>query len=233
MKIFAISDLHLSTSVNKPMDVFGGNWEGYEEKIFNDWQEKVSDEDVVLLAGDLSWGMKLSEAEADIKKVAQQKGKKIIIKGNHEYWWKSISAVRDILSCNMIALQNDSTRVGDYLICGTRGWVVPEENKTLALEDEKLYLREVARLKLTLDDMQKNRKDGDKVICMMHFPPFNSMRADSEFTRLIEQYKIDKVVYGHLHGNSGRRELVTIKNDITYYLTSCDQINNELVEITF
>ena len=117
------------------------------------------------------------------------------------------------------------------MICGTRGWTVPEHGKQLPAEDEKLYKREVERLKLTLASMQKQRKPDDIVICMMHFPPYNMTKEDSNFTNLLEEYKVDKVVYGHLHGKLVNMDKVFVKNQITYYFTSTDHINNTPVLI--
>ena len=125
MKIFAISDLHLSNSCDKPMDIFGGNWEGYTDKIIQNWNKRVGTEDLVLIAGDISWAMKLEEAQADLDWIDKLPGRKIIIKGNHEYWWKSISAVREILPQSIMAIQNDAIKIDDFIICGTRGWTVP------------------------------------------------------------------------------------------------------------
>ena len=231
MKIFAISDLHLSNSCDKPMDIFGGNWENYTEQIQENWKKLVADEDLVLIAGDISWAMKLEEAIDDLKWIDELPGKKIIIKGNHEFWWSTISTVRKSLPSSISAIQNDCLRVNNFLICGTRGWTVPEHGKQLPAEDEKLYKREVERLKLTLASMQKQRKPDDIVICMMHFPPYNMTKEDSNFTNLLEEYKVDKVVYGHLHGKLVNMDKVFVKNQITYYFTSTDHINNTPVLI--
>ena len=140
MKVYAISDLHLSINSNKPMNIFGPVWDGYLEKIEESWKEKgVTDDDIVLIAGDLSWAMKLNDAIADLEYISQMgKGKKVVIRGNHDYWWSSISALRGVLPYGMYALQNDAVKIGDYIICGTRGWTVPEiTHKTP--EDEKIY----------------------------------------------------------------------------------------------
>lgn len=231
MKIWAISDLHLSFSCDKPMDIFGGNWENYTEQIQENWKKLVADEDLVLIAGDISWAMKLEEAIDDLQWIDELPGKKIIIKGNHEFWWSTISTVRKSLPSSISAIQNDCLRVNNFLICGTRGWTVPEHGKQLPAEDEKLYKREVERLKLTLASMQKQRKPDDIVICMMHFPPYNMTKEDSNFTNLLEEYKVDKVVYGHLHGKLVNMDKVFVKNQITYYFTSTDHINNTPVLI--
>lgn len=230
MKIFAISDLHLSNSCDKPMDVFGGNWENYTEKIIANWNEKVSEDDLVLIAGDISWAMKLEEAQDDLKWIDRLPGKKIIIKGNHEYWWKSISAVRAILPESIMAIQNDAIKIGKYIICGTRGWNVPEEGKDFLDEDMKIYKREVERLKLTLMFAKNMREKDDEIIAMMHFPPFNSDKQSSEFTKLFEEYGVNKVVFGHIHGYTNCPLKTTI-NGIEYYFTSCDHIKNDPVII--
>ena len=230
MKIFAISDLHLSESCDKPMDVFGGNWENYQQKIQENWKNLVSEDDLVLIAGDISWAMKLEDAKPDLEWIDRLPGRKIIIKGNHEYWWKSISAVREILPPSIIAIQNDAIKIDNFVICGTRGWVVPEKNKTLLPDDQKLYERETERLKLTLKAAKQLQEDGDKIIAMMHFPPRNSDKEDSAFTKLFEEFGVSKVVFGHLHGYTNC-ELISEKNEIIYYFTSCDHINNKPVII--
>ncbi len=231
MKIFAISDLHLSINTNKPMNIFGPVWENYWEAICQDWSQKVSDDDIVLIAGDISWGMKLDEAIEDIKEIAKLKGKKILTRGNHDYWWKSISAIRNSLPENIYALQNDAIKFGNYIICGTRGWTVPETLDQQTEEDKKLYAREVIRLELSLKSALDLKNENDHIICMIHYPPFNAKTEDSEFTKLFEKYGVEKVIYGHLHGKGGRTIIQNNKNGIDYYLTSCDKVQNKLVTI--
>ena len=215
MKIFAISDLHLCLSGAKPMDIFGATWENYLDIIKEDWNSRVSDDDYVLMAGDMSWALKLEEATRDLEYLNSLKGNKVIIRGNHDYWWKSISLLRNELPKNIYPLQNDAIKIGNVIIAGTRGWTVPEKNKELSLQ--------FAQNLRTSDD--------DIIIGMIHFPPFNSSCEDSEFTRLFEQYNVKKVVYGHLHGFASRTFLNTQKNGVEYFLTSCDKLNNKLVQI--
>ncbi len=232
MKVYAISDLHLSINSNKPMNIFGPVWDGYLEKIEESWKEKgVTDDDIVLIAGDLSWAMKLNDAIADLEYISKMgKGKKVVIRGNHDYWWSSISALRGVLPYGMYALQNDAVKIGDYIICGTRGWTVPEvAHKTP--EDEKIYKREVIRLELSLQDAKRLQTNNETIICMMHYPPFNSKLEDSDYTQLFEKYGISTVVYGHLHSYDKKQKLVVTKNGVTYYLTSCDLVNNQLIRI--
>ncbi len=230
MKVFAISDLHLSINSNKPMNIFGPVWENYLDKIEQSWNRLVSDDDVVLISGDISWAMKLNDAIPDLNYISQFKGKKIILRGNHDYWWSSISGVRSVLKQNMFAIQNDAIKIGDTIFCGTRGWTVPEiTHKTP--DDEKIYNREVIRLGLSLQDAKRLQQNNEKIIVMMHYPPFNSKMEDNEFTNLIEQYGVKTVVYGHLHSYDKKQKLIVYKNDVKYYLTSCDLIGNELIEI--
>ena len=230
MKVFAISDLHLSINNSKPMDIFGPVWEGYLDKIFAEWKEKVGENDIVLLAGDLSWAMKMEEVESDIDLLASLPGKKVIIKGNHDYWWKSISALRNNLPFGFYAIQNDAIRFDGVVVCGTRGWKGVEKNINLSAEDQKIFDREVIRLELTLQSAQKMMQEGDRLICMMHYPPLSFARDESAFTQLLEKYNVDQVVFGHLHGYKNL-ETHFFKNNIEYFLTSCDQVDNSLTEI--
>ena len=230
MKIFAISDLHISTNTNKPMDVFGGEWVGYLDKIFQDWKSKVSSDDLVLIGGDISWAMSIDDAKQDIALLNDLPGTKIMIKGNHDYWWSGITKVRSILSDKQIALQNDCIKINDVIICGSRLWTVPGSNDFTA-NDERLYKREAERLILSLKEVEKVRNEGDKVIVLCHYPPFNARREDSLYTDLFEKYAVNAVVYGHLHGKSVKADKIVYKRGIKYYLTSCDQVGNLLTEI--
>lgn len=227
MKIFAISDLHIATTANKPMDIFGSKWVGYLDKIKEDWQNKVAKEDIVLISGDLSWAMKLEDAMVDLGFLSSLNGKKVIIRGNHDYWWSGIGKIRKALPNGVFALQNDSVKFGNYIICGSRGWTLEDNSE----QDKKLVAREVERFRLTLKDAIKQKEQGDKIICMIHYPPFNNARENSPFTDLFEEYGVDCVVYGHLHGKDCKAELEYIKNGIKYHLTSCDLIDNTLKEI--
>ena len=231
MKIFAISDLHISTNTNKPMDIFGGNWVGYMEKIRQDWNEKVCDDDLVLIGGDISWAMNICDAQKDILSLSDLKGKKIMIKGNHDYWWSGIGKVRDILPDGFYALQNDCIKFNDVIICGSRCWSVPGA-PDFKEQDMKIYLRETERLKLSLSSASKLKQDGDKLIALVHYPPFNVRRENSMFTDIFEQNGVDSVIYGHLHGKTVRSDKLVVKNGVKYYLTSCDQVDNKLTEIS-
>ncbi|MCL2755810.1 MAG: metallophosphoesterase [Firmicutes bacterium] len=230
-KIYAISDLHLSYQVDKPMDLFGGHWTGYEDKILQSWNSKVGIDDIGIIAGDISWAMKMSEAGQDFEYLKKLNGTKIIIRGNHDYWWDSIGKVRAAVAPDIIALQNDAIRFDGIVFAGTRGWKVPERSREQNAEDKKIFDREVIRLELALQDATKKMKDGDKLIVIVHYPPFNAMRDDSAFTEMLEKYKVDVCIYGHLHGKGGRKELETTKNGIRYFLTSCDVLGFEVAEI--
>ena len=230
MKIFAISDLHLSVNNSKPMDIFGPVWDGYLDKIFSQWKNLVSSDDLVLMAGDLSWAMKLEEVVPDIDLLKNLPGKKIIIRGNHDYWWKSISSLRALLPTDFYAIQNDALKFDNVIVCGTRGWKGVEKYPTLLDEDKKIFDREVLRLGMTLENASKLRQEGDKLVCMIHYPPVDIFRNDSPFSELIKKYKVDAVIYGHLHGQKGLTTYFE-KDGIPYYLTSCDIVENNLTEI--
>ena len=230
MKVFAISDLHLSLCGDKPMDVFGAKWEDYLTKIEYDWNSKVADDDVVLISGDISWAMELSGAKVDLEFINNLKGKKVIIRGNHDYWWKSISQVRNALPSNVYALQNDAVKIGSVVFCGSRGWAV-EGSPDFVEHDRKIYLREVERFKLALNSAKKLLEEGDKLVCLIHYPPFNVRKEPSLFTTLFEEYKVDKVVYGHLHGKECVATKILNLNGVEYILASCDLVDNNLVEV--
>ena len=234
MSVYAISELHLTNSSDKPMEVFGGNWENYYEKIVADWQSKVKEEDIVLIAGDISWAMTTQNAKVDFDELAKLNGKKVIIKGNHDYWWGSYSKVKKMLPEGFFAIQNNAVKIGNCVFCGTRGWVTTTsviEGNEKSLQDYNIYQRELIRLRLSLDNAKNLRSEGDVLILLTHFPPFNAKFENSPFTDIINEYKVDKVVYGHLHGDDCRAELEVNKGNVTYYLTSCDKVNNKLVLI--
>lgn len=231
MKVYAISDLHLSGNNPKPMDIFGSTWANYMEEITADWAQRVKADDIVLIAGDISWAMNLADAATDLHTLCALPGSKVIIRGNHDYWWKAIGAVRASLSGNAYAVQNDALRLGNFVICGSRGWTTPESGAAQTSEDKKIYDREVQRMTLSLQAAKRLIKEGDKLIAMIHYPPFNSRHESSLFTGLFEEYGVDAVVYGHLHGNPGRLCLYKEMGGISYSLTSCDLVKNKLIEI--
>ncbi|MDE6059702.1 MAG: metallophosphoesterase [Clostridia bacterium] len=229
MKVFAISDLHLSGLADKPMDIFGEGWEGHFDKIKADWEAKVGDGDIVLIGGDTSWGMKLEEGLYDVASLAPLKGKKVFVRGNHDYWWSGISRVRDGAPEGFFFLQNDCLKIGNVVIAGSRGWTCPG-SADFTEHDLKLYQREAERFRLAFHEVKKVREEGDTLIVLMHYPPTGVKKEDTLFTELFEENKVDKVVFGHLHG-SVYYPLKSEKNGIEYVLTSCDKTKFSLTEI--
>ncbi len=230
MNIYAISDLHLSTTTDKPMDVFGGNWEGHFEKIKNDWLSKVKQEDIVLIAGDISWAMKLDDARPDLQALADLPGKKVFIRGNHDYWWNGISKVRAAApDDSFVFLQTDAVKIGSYVIVGSRGWSCPG-SPDYSEQDTKLYLREAERFRLAFAEADKLCEAGDTKIAMIHYPPFHLKTEQTLFTNLFEQNGVQKAVFGHIHGAS-YFPLKTQLNGVEYLLTSCDKVGFSLVKI--
>lgn len=231
MNIYSISDLHLDLTGSKPMDIFGSSWDNYIDEIVQDWNSKVKEDDIVLISGDISWAMDMQDFKKDLEFFYKLKGNIVLNRGNHDYWWSSITQIRNALPKNMYAIQNDCIRFDDVIICGTRGWDIPERNEEIDKQTEKMLSRELSRMELSLSSMQKIRKENDKVIYMIHYPPFNSTRQQNAFLDLLERYNVDIVVYGHLHGKNIRATLYEERNGIKYFLTSCDQVQNKLVQI--
>lgn len=197
MRLLAIADPHLSGAEPKPMTIFGPGWEGHPESFFERWRATVREDDVVLVPGDISWAMRLDEALVDLRAIAELPGQKVILRGNHDYWWPSISKLRAALPSGMYAVQNDAVRLGPVVVAGTRGWVCPGSHGYTE-QDEKIYLREVERLKLSL--AAARRLGGDYLVVMLHFPPTNSRLEPSGFTDALEEAKPNALVYGHVHG---------------------------------
>ncbi len=223
MAIYAIGDLHLSYSQAKPMDVFGPQWQNHTEKIENNWNNIVDENDLVIVAGDLSWAMHLSEAAADLKWLANLKGTKILIKGNHDYWWNSITKVRAQLPQTIYALQNDHLFWSGYAVCGTRGWICPGEDGFDNEHDQKIYLREAQRLKLSLESAVRDSLFD--IIVALHFPPFNRKGEPSVFTEILEQFAVKLCVFGHIH-DSGRDYIFQgERNKVKYRFIAADGID--------
>ncbi|KKY00082.1 MULTISPECIES: metallophosphoesterase [Paraclostridium] len=228
MSLYAIGDLHFSTAVNKPMNIFGDNWDNHEEKIINSWKSKVNEEDTVLIVGDTSWAINMNEAEADLNIIHSLPGKKIYVKGNHDYWWTTVAKLNKLYD-DMSFLQNNFYQYEEYAICGTRGWICPNDVK-FTEDDEKIYKREAHRLKLSLD--AANKAGFKKIIVITHYPPTNDKLDPSLFTEIYESYGVEKVVYGHLHGKeSFKMGLKGIRNEVEYNLVSCDYVDFNLIKI--
>lgn len=230
MRLFAISDLHLPGGDEKPMDVFGDHWADHFARIAADWQKRVGEEDVVLIAGDTSWAMQLDAAVPDLQTIGALPGRKILIKGNHDYWWGGIGLVRRSLPEGMQAIQHDAVDAGCAVICGTRGWMYPTESQPLREEDERIFNRELIRLEMSLQQAVK-KAEGRPVVAMLHYPPLYCQDRDTPFTRLLEKYQVHTVVYGHLHGESVRAGFNGVWNGVRYRLTSCDSLGFSLAEV--
>ena len=228
MALYAISDLHLALSGDKPMDVFGDNWYKHDEKIKSNWLNIVTEEDTVLVAGDISWSMHMEEGIKDLEWIHTLPGTKIFVKGNHDYFWTSITKLNKLYT-DMKFIQNNFFIYKDYAICGTRGWNNPKSENFTA-HDEKIYKRELIRLNLSLDAAIKG--GYNKIIVMIHFPPFSEKEEDNAMTDLLEKYKVEKVIYGHLHGGALQRiKAIVEKNNIEYIITACDYINFTPIKI--
>jgi predicted phosphohydrolase len=227
MALFAISDLHLSSTSEKPMDVFGDKWYKHDEKIKENWLKSINDQDTVLIAGDISWSMKMEEGKEDLEFIHNLPGKKIFIKGNHDYWWTSITKLNSLYD-DMDFIQNNFFSYEDYAICGTRGWVTPSSSKFTA-HDKKIYDRELMRLRLSLDLAVK--ANFKKIIVMVHYPPTNEGFNDLGFIDIFKEYNVERVIYGHLHGYGLNNVFEGIKDGIEYILTSCDYINFDPIKI--
>lgn len=197
--MLAIADPHLSGANPKPMDVFGPGWAGHPEAFFAGWRRVVRPDDLVLVAGDISWAMRLDEAAVDLRALAALPGTKVLLRGNHDYWWPSLAKLRRALPPGLHVVQNDAVRIGDVVIGGTRGWSCPGA-PGFTDEDRRVYDREVQRLRLSLAAMDA-AGPGYRVV-MLHFPPTNPRGEPSGFTDLLADARPDAVVFGHLHGDA-------------------------------
>ena len=223
MSIWGIADLHLSFSTDKPMAVFGEKWKDHPCKIKQAWEDQVSPEDLVVIPGDISWAMSPGEARADLEWLASLPGTKLIIRGNHDYWWSSISKVRRNLPEGVFALQNDHFLWGEWAVCGSRGWISPGENRFDDQRDYKIYLREKMRLELSLQSAYRSK--ARRLLAALHFPPFNSHREPSAFTELLEDYGVEICLYGHLHGASGKQVLEGERKGVDYRFVAADGLD--------
>lgn len=229
MAIYAISDLHLSFGEDKPMDIFGEHWENHYEKIKEDWNKKVTENDLVLLPGDFSWSMKLQNTYNDFKFIEELPGKKILLKGNHDYWWTTLKSMRKYLEENEFNsidfLYNNSYEFGNYYICGTRGWTISENDS----ENKKIYKREVERLKLSLESLKQFEGKKNIIVCM-HYPPIRTNEI-SEFVDVMNEYNVKICIYGHLHGASQKEVVEGNIKDIEFKMVSCDYTDFKLIKL--
>jgi predicted phosphohydrolase len=230
MNIYAISDLHLSFANPKEMDIFGENWESHFEKIGEDWRKNVKSEDFVLIPGDISWAMHLEEAQADLDAIGALPGSKVLLKGNHDFWWSAPSRVRAALAGGMHILQYDSLESDGFIVCGTRGWILPSD-KNFTQRDNVVYEREKIRLRLSLDSAAARAK-GRELIVMMHYPPVSAAGEQSEFSKIIDEYPVRHVVFGHIHISGAARQYTDLLVcDTIYNLVSCDYLDFKLKKI--
>jgi len=218
MALYAISDLHLALGGDKPMDIFGDRWLKHDENIKKNWIDIIKQEDTVLIAGDISWSIDIEAGKIDLDWIHELPGKKILIRGNHDYWWNSITKLNTMYS-NMHFIQNNHFAYEDYAVCGTRGWISPFSD-AFTESDEKIYGRELIRLRLSLDSAIAN--GFEKFIVMLHYPPTNDKFEESGFVDILREYIVEKVIYGHLHGNFQSRVPERSEDGIEYLLTSCD-----------
>lgn len=219
MRIFAISDLHLPFGADKPMNIFGG-WDDYTNRIKDNWQKIVNDEDYVIIPGDFSWTLKLEDSLPDYEFLHRLKGKKILLKGNHDYWWSTVSKINNFLKDNnfddILILHNNSYLVNGYSICGTRGWVYDGSSAL----DEKVILREAGRLETSI---QKGIELGGKPIVFLHYPFVYGDYVCEQIYKVLKKYNITDVYFGHIHG-SGKVKIVSEFNGIKLHVVSCDLV---------
>lgn len=223
MALYAISDLHLPIGVNKPMDIFGSKWANYVGRLEKNWQNIVTGEDVVIIPGDISWAMYLDESIPDFSFIHSLPGKKIISKGNHDYWWTTMSKMNTFLAehdfSSITFMQNNAFMYKNTAICGTRGWSYIGLGEA-APDDRKIYEREIGRLKLSLNEAKKYKPE--KTIVFFHYPPILSDWRDTGFSAVLEEYGVDICAYGHLHNAKRENVAEGEHNGIKYMLVSCD-----------
>ena len=232
MAIYTISDLHLSLNSNKPMDVFGENWKNHCKKIKQDWINKVTNNDTVIIGGDFSWETYLENTYKDFEFLNNLPGKKILLKGNHDYWWTTITNIRKYLVENNFntidILYNNSYEIDKYVIAGTRGWDYTKQN------DSKIINREINRLEISLKKA-KEISDKKDIIVFMHYPPISKNYINNEnemrILQVLKEYNVKKCLYGHLHGQSHSQAVIGMIEEIEFRLVSSDFLNFKLLKI--
>lgn len=221
MALYAIGDLHLSFGTDKPMDIFGGRWEGYVDKL-REGLAVITPEDTTVLLGDVSWALDLASAKEDFAFMDAIPGRKIILKGNHDYWWSTAAKFNKFCAendfFNMHVLNNNCFFYEDTAVCGTRGWFFEEEQQ--GTHNEKIFLRELGRLETSL----KAAGDAEK-ICFLHYPPLYRGYICPEIISLMQQYGVRRCYYGHLHGDSHKLAMEGLIDGIEYHLLAADYVN--------
>jgi predicted phosphohydrolase len=221
MIIYAISDLHLSHADPKPMDVFGKGWKDHPEKIARNWDSMVTEDDIVLVAGDISWAMRLPGAVPDLDYIRDRPGRKFLIRGNHDYWWgrQSTNKIQRMLDPSITLLQGASAVIGGVGITGTRGWRMEDYNLEGPVQgDIKIYQRELTYLRQALESLPS---DVTTKIVMLHYPPFDLNLRPNDFRTVLEEFQVDILVYGHIHSTTGSY-LEGDVDGIAYHLVSVD-----------
>lgn len=230
MAIYVIGDLHLSFNADKPMSVFGENWQNYEERIKQDWLLKVKPNDLVMLPGDFSWSMYLEKTEKDFEFINNLPGKKILLKGNHDYWWTTLTSMRKYIQErkfeNIDFLYNNSYEFDNKIIVGTRGWSLSEEQ-----EDIRLTKREIARLELSIKDGISKYGNHKEIIAFMHYPPATKNYINTEYIEIMKKYNIKRCFYGHLHASSIQDAVEENIQGIELKLISSDALNFKIFKI--
>ena len=220
--LYAISDLHLSLSGDKPMSVFGDRWKNHAHKLKTNWERTVRPDDTVLVAGDISWAMRIGEAAVDLDFLDALPGKKICMPGNHDYWWGSTDRVKKLYP-DMVFLKYNCCEYKNYTICAARGWLSPGDSHFDVNTDTKIYNRELTRFETALDSAVKY--GSENIILSMHFPPAGERFKHAGFFNIIKRYPVKKIIFGHLHGvHPGAYDNVSIKH-IECMLVSCDYLN--------
>ena len=229
MALYAIGDLHLCLGAPKPMDIFGGNWTGYMEKL-KDGMSVITEKDTTVLLGDLSWALSLEESAADFAWINEIPGRKIILKGNHDYWWSTAAKFRKFCEVNgftdMEILNNNCFEYDDWAICGTRGWFFEEERS--GAHDEKVFRRELCRLEASLKAAGEKQK-----LVFLHYPPKYKGYECREILELLEKYEVRRCFYGHLHGGSHRLALEGLWDGVEYRLVAADYLNFKPYKVIF
>lgn len=219
MALYAIGDTHLSLGADKPMDVFGGAWAGYQEKLAQGLS-RLRPEDTLVIAGDVSWGMSLEESEADFAFLDAFPGTKLLLKGNHDYWWNTAAKMERFFAekgfSSLRILHNNCHYYGDVALCGTRGWFYEEEK---AGQNQKVFNRELIRLEASL----KAAGEAEK-LCFLHYPPFYTGYRCEPILALLERYQVKACYYGHLHGASHRLALQGKQGSVEYHMISADYL---------
>lgn len=232
MHLFAIGDLHLSLSSDKPMDVFGDHWKDHHRVLERNWKEVVGADDTVLVPGDISWAMDMDGAMADLQWLDGLPGRKVIVKGNHDYWWSSISRMREVLPESIVPLQNDALDAGPAVVTGTRGWLTPASEGYSQGDDGRVYRRELLRLGMALDAAGKLMDGKKRLVAMMHYPPVVGGRP-TEFSRMLSEKGVDLCLYGHIHMAPGTWPdgLDCELDGVEYRLVSADRLDFRPLEL--